>query len=215
MEIERALVEDILKKNIQGAFVECGVDTGRQEVMWISKFKEYNTLRHIHMYDTFKGLTKPTEFDYMCKDYNGSDYMKDEFLGKNLTTYWEQKIIDNTTNAWCYTPLDKVKYNIECTNYNADYLHYVVGDVMETLSCSSNIPDKIAYLRLDTDWYDSTKKELDELFNNVVENGIIVFDDYFLWNGQRKAVDDFLKNNNLNYKIHQICNEIGYIIKSV
>ena len=62
---------------------------------------------------------------------------------------------------------------------------------METLQNNENIPDKIAILRLDTDWYESSKFELETLYNNVVSGGVIIFDDYYHWDGQRRAVDDF------------------------
>jgi hypothetical protein len=65
---------------------------------------------------------------------------------------------------------------------------------MDTLQDSKNIPDQIAILRLDTDWYESSKFELEQLYNNVVKGGIIIFDDYYHWDGQRRATDEFFKS---------------------
>tara|TARA_Y100000996_G_scaffold371113_1_gene319164 strand:+ start:4771 stop:5412 length:642 start_codon:yes stop_codon:yes gene_type:complete len=210
----KVAIEYILKNNIEGHLVECGVDSARQEVIWIEVLKKYNVKKHIYMFDTFAGLTKPTEHDYMCDNYNGSINMKQQFSGKGkLLEIWEKNIIDDKTNNWCYTPLNVVQNKLNSTGYDSNYLHYICGDILETLKDDKNIPKQIALLRLDTDWYESTKIELEVLFNKVIPRGLVVFDDYFLWNGQRKAVDDYLKQNNLQYTINKIDEQRAYIIK--
>ena len=109
---------------------------------------------------------------------------------------WKSQIIDSKTNGWCYTPLNLVTNRLNITGYPAENIHYIVGDVMETLKIF--VPEKIAILRLDTDWYESSKIELEMMYQNVVPGGVIIFDDYFHWDGQRRAVDDFFnKINNL------------------
>jgi len=70
---------------------------------------------------------------------------------------------------------------------------------MNTLQNKNNIPEKIAILRLDTDWYESSKIELEKLYDNVVHGGLIIFDDYYHWEGQRLATDEFFKKRNLHY----------------
>ncbi len=115
--------------------------------------------------------------------------------------YWKNNIIDENTNNWIYYSLDTVKNRLNSTGYPQDKLHYIVGDVMNTLKDKSNIPDKIAILRLDTDWYESSKFELEQLYDNVVDGGVIIFDDYFHWEGQRKATDEFFMNRNIKYDI--------------
>lgn len=207
-------IEYIINNNIPGVLVECGVDTAKQQVIWINSLGKHNQTRHIYMYDTFNGLTKPTSNDFMCEDYQGPQYMKNTFSGKDtLLKIWEKNIINENTNKWCYTSLECVQNTLNKTGYNNDYLHYIVGDVCETLNIKENIPDKISLLRLDTDWYESTKKELETLFDNVVKGGLIIFDDYYLWNGQQKAVNEYFKNNNLTYNVIKINNQTGYIIK--
>ena len=166
------------------------------------------------MFDTFGGMTKPTELDCMCDNYSGSESMKQTFYGKGrLMEYWNANIIDNKTNKWCYTSLTVVQDKLKSTGYDTQYLHYICGDVLETLKVDINVPKQIALLRLDTDWYESTKIELEVLFNNVTKGGIVIFDDYYLWKGQQKAVDDYFKQNNLLYDIKQINEQTAYIIK--
>ena len=82
---------------------------------------------------------------------------------------------------------------LNSTGYPQNKLHYIVGDVMETLQDKSKLPEKIAILRLDTDWYESSKYELEQMYDNVVIGGVIIFDDYYHWDGQRRSTDDFLQ----------------------
>jgi len=185
-------IKYILESNIDGAVVECGIDTGRFEAIWIRELITNNTVRDIYMYDTFSGLTKPTEHDYTCEDYTNFKMSSEEVYNR-----WKSSIINDTTNGWCYTPLEKVKNTLNSTGYDQTRLHYIVGDIMETLKDKRNIPDKISILRLDTDWYESSKYELEQMYDNVVVGGVIIFDDYYLWNGQRKATDDFFSSRNI------------------
>jgi 5-keto 4-deoxyuronate isomerase len=119
---------------------------------------------------------------------------------------WKSYIINEKINGWCYTPLEKVQHRLNSTGYPQNNLHYVVGDVMETLKDKTTIPQKIAILRLDTDWYESSKYELEQMYDNVVIGGVIIFDDYYHWDGQRRATDDFFLSRNINYDFVNIGN---------
>ena len=194
-------IKYILNNNIEGVLVECGVDSGAFEEIWINELIKNNTVRDIYLYDTFTGLTEPGENDYTCKDAVLFNMSKE-----NVHNEWKSKIINETTNNWCYTPLEIVKNRLNSKGYPENKLHYIVGDVMETLKNKNNIPEKIAVLRLDTDWYESSKYELEQMYNNVVCGGVIIFDDYYHWEGQRKATDDFFKKINMNYHFININN---------
>ena len=152
-------------------------------------------------YDTFGGLVEPTDYDYTCNDAKLFQMNKDEVYNT-----WKGLIINEKVNGWCYVPLDQVKHRLESTGYNKDKLHYVVGDVMETLKDKTTIPEKIAILRLDTDWYESSKYELEQMYDNVVTGGVIIFDDYYHWDGQRRATDEFLESRNIKYNFVDIRN---------
>jgi hypothetical protein len=160
-----------------------------------------NSVRDIYLFDTFGGLVEPTEYDYTCKDAKIYQMNKDE-----VYKTWKNQVINEKVNGWCYTPLDKVKQRLNSTGYPENNLHYVVGDVMETLKDKTAIPEKISILRLDTDWYESSKYELEKMYDNVVRGGIIIFDDYYHWDGQRRATDDFFKSRNINYNFVNIGN---------
>jgi hypothetical protein len=72
----------------------------------------------------------------------------------------------------------------------SDNIVFVQGDVLKTLE-EYTIPETISVLRLDTDWYESTKKEMDILYAKVVKNGVLMIDDYGHWGGSKKAVDEY------------------------
>ena len=83
------------------------------------------------------------------------------------------------------------------TKYTNNKIHFVVGDIVETLKNESNVPKKISLLRLDTDWYESTKIELITLFPNLVNDGVLIVDDYGHWKGSKKAVDEYFDGKNI------------------
>ena len=195
-------VNYILQYNVDGTIVECGVDGGNFEYIWINELMKNNVVRDIYLYDTFGGLVKPSKYDYTCK--NAKLYQMNE--GEVYNT-WKANIIDEKTNKWCYTPLETVQMRLRSTGYPENKLHYVVGDVMETLQDKNNIPDKIAILRLDTDWYESSKYELEQMYDNVVSGGVIIFDDYYHWDGQRRATDEYFLSRNISYNFVDIGND--------
>ena len=187
-------IQYIFKNNIDGVLVECGVDSGNFELLWIKELQRLNMSRNIYMFDTFNGLTEPCENDHTRNDAILYSMSKDDVYNK-----WKSSIVNDETNNWCYTPLDRVKQNLNSTGYPENNLHYIVGDVLQTLEDKVNIPEKIAVLRLDTDWYESSKFELEKLYDNVVDGGLIIFDDYYHWEGQKKAVDEFFEKLNIKY----------------
>ena len=86
--------------------------------------------------------------------------------------------------------LNKLKKNL-IKNANIDNIFFNKGKVEDTLNNKKNLPKKISILRLDTDFYESTKIELKNLFSRLVKGGIMIIDDYGFWKGARKAVDDY------------------------
>ena len=75
-----------------------------------------------------------------------------------------------------------------------------------------NLPEKISLLRLDTDFYNSTKIELEILYPKLINDGFLIIDDYGHWKGSRKAVDDYF--NNKKPFIHIVDETCRLIIKN-
>jgi len=170
-------VDYVSKYQIPGDFVECGVWKGGSSMIMAEKLKSMGqTKTQLYLYDTYEGMSEPTLMD---KSIDGRS--ADEQLAAANK--------DEATSVWCYSTLEEVEQNVLSTGYPAANLHFVKGKVEDTIP--QTMPDKIALLRLDTDWYESTKHELIHLFPRLVVGGILIIDDYGHWEGCRKAVDEY------------------------
>jgi hypothetical protein len=180
------IIKEINDTNISGDIVECGIWKGGCSMWMMLCQKEYNMLRNFYLYDTFDGMTFP--------DNDKDDKRAVEIYNKITQGVYERDYDKwHKENKCAFAPIDIVKKNISLTLYDESKINYVVGDVCTTLN--SVIPFSISILRLDTDWYTSTKKELDVLFPLVVKNGYIIIDDYYAWKGSKTATDEFLEVN--------------------
>lgn len=170
-------VRYLVAEGIEGDFVECGVWRGGSMMAAALTLKDAgDTSRHLHLFDTFEGMPPPTEMDKWTSGEKAA-----EILGRTKRK--------EGYSVWAYASLDDVKNNLASTGYPAERVHYVQGKVEDTIP--ANAPGKIAMLRLDTDWYESTKHELEHLYQRLVPQGILIIDDYGHWVGARKAVDEF------------------------
>jgi len=185
-------VRYIVNNNLQGSIVECGVWRGGTMMAVAHLLRLYERFeKDLYLYDTFEGMPLPTDFD---SDFHGRR-AKDEFYAKKRT--------DNSSD-WCYVSLSEVQTNLDMIGYNNSKIHYVVGKVEDTIP--GQAPEEIALLRLDTDWYESTRHELIHLFPRLIKGGVLIIDDYGHWKGARKAVDEYFQEN----KIPILLNRIDY-----
>ena len=160
------LVETCVKEHIVGDFIEIGVFKGGLIMAMALKCKQIGVNRKIHAYDTFTGMTEPTSVDV---DLSG------------------QRAKDILANVACICTLEDFQRNIALVSYDNIEIH--IGDILKTEKDA--IPKKIALLRLDTDWYKSTKFELTYFEPNVIPYGFVIVDDYGHWSGSKKAVQEF------------------------
>jgi hypothetical protein len=169
-------VRHILDREVPGDVVECGVWRGGSCMCAAMTLAARGaTDRRLYLYDTFAGMTEPTVEDV-------------SFTGEPARPTWERaQRADH--NRWCYGSLDDVKANLARTSFPADRVVYVQGPIEETVPLT--MPDSIALLRLDTDWYSSTRHELEHLYPRLAPYGVLIVDDYGFWKGARKAVDEY------------------------
>ncbi|MFT3908924.1 MAG: TylF/MycF/NovP-related O-methyltransferase [Ferruginibacter sp.] len=186
-------VNYILSNNIKGDFVECGVWRGGSAMMIAKVLLSHNiTDRKIFLYDTFEGMTAPTTEDVST-------------TGVDATTMLEQNKFSKDSRVWCYADLNDVQKNMRSTGFSQEKIVYVKGKVEETIP--GNMPNEnIALLRLDTDWYESTKHELIHLFPKLQIKGVLIIDDYGHWEGCKKAVDEYFEE----HKINMLLNRVDY-----
>ena len=177
-------VEYIVMNRIPGDFVECGVWRGGSTMLIAYTLLELNeTNRKIYLYDTFDGMIQPTEFDHEV--LNSEVQASDIWLKEQKEDY----------NKWCYASLSEVKNNMALTKYPQGNLFFIMGKVEETIP--ETMPLQISILRLDTDWYESTKHELIHLYPLLSKNGVLIIDDYGHWAGSKKAVDEYFNNTQI------------------
>jgi O-methyltransferase len=165
-------VRHVHATGVQGAFVECGVWRGGSSILAALTFERLgDTGREYFLFDTFAGMTEPSEAD-----------------GADVLRRWEDQQ-DEGHNRWAYASLEEVDANLRGAGLDPDAVRLVEGPVEETIP--AHAPERIAILRLDTDWYESTKHELVHLYDRLEPGGVLLIDDYGHWQGARQAVDEY------------------------
>jgi predicted O-methyltransferase YrrM len=185
-------VRYIVENGIPGDFVECGVWRGGSAMAMALTLADLRVERQLWLYDTFQGMTSPTGNDVEA----GTGKSAGQLLSR------VRKREGNT--VWCVASLEDVTANMEATGYPSDRVVYRAGDVAQTLL--GERPAQIALLRLDTDWYESTKAELEVLYPLLVPGGVCIVDDYGHWEGARQAVDEYLAARDIRPFLHRIDN---------
>lgn len=171
-------VRYVTDTGLVGDFVECGVWRGGSVMAMAKELSNLGvTDRHIWLYDTFAGMTEPTEFDVEAG------------TGVAATDMLASTEIGDGNNVWCVAGRADVEANVRSTGYPFEQFTFVEGDVAQTLH--STAPESIALLRLDTDWYESTRAGLEVLYPRLVPGGVCILDDYGHWQGARTAVDEY------------------------
>lgn len=172
-------VQYVVRRGIPGALVECGVWRAGSMMMAAHALMDVGVEdRDLFLFDTFEGMSPPTELD---RDRAGIS------AGERL----EAEDRNDPSSVWCVADLSEVRQNMARTGYPEERIHFVPGRVEETLPEAS--PQEIALLRLDTDWYESTRHELVHLFPRISAGGVLIVDDYGHWVGARRALDEYLR----------------------
>ncbi|MDC7239713.1 MAG: macrocin O-methyltransferase, partial [Spirochaetales bacterium] len=167
-------VRHIHRRGLDGDFVECGVWQGGTCMLMALTLMELDApLRNIWMYDTYEGMTLPTEEDRIAS------------TGQAVSERWSE--------GWWAAGTDLVRSHLELTGYPMNRFSMIKGDVCETLD--RDRPGRTALLRLDTDWYASTQKELEVLYPTLETGGTLIIDDYGHFSGSRQAVDEFFHSD--------------------
>jgi O-methyltransferase len=169
----------IAETGVQGDFVECGVwRGGSMHAVARTLHNAGVTDRDLYLFDTFEGMTEPTERDVRIGH------------GSHRTAAQMLERADKNANVWAVASLEDVQEGVRTLPYPQERFHFVKGPVEETIPEAA--PHRIALLRLDTDWYESTRHELEHLYDRLVPGGVLIIDDYGSWQGSKEATDEFL-----------------------
>ncbi|HKV38503.1 MAG TPA: TylF/MycF/NovP-related O-methyltransferase [Blastocatellia bacterium] len=183
-------VHYVVKHQIAGDIVEAGVWLGGSMVLAsLTLLQAGDPTREIYLYDTFEGMPEPSAKDVDLWDNPASGRAENQ----NRT---------NGHSDWNYGSLDIVRGNVFSTGYPPDRFHFVKGKVEDTIPAT--LPNSIAILRLDTDFYESTYHELKHLYPLLVPGGVLIIDDYGHWRGAREATDTYLKETNAPLLLNRI-----------
>lgn len=166
-------LEKIRLDKVAGDLVECGVWRGGN-ILGMIEYSRHHRMQDIRIwaYDTFSGMTKPQSIDV---DHMGN---------------MAEAILDS---VMCLAPYDQFCQITNCRQH--PNVRIVAGDICETLLDAKNIPNSISLLRLDTDWYASTKVELEVLYPKLSTGGVLIVDDYGHWGGCKQAVTEYFGGN--------------------
>jgi hypothetical protein len=165
----------VSRARLPGAIVECGVWRGGSMMTVALTLLELNdTSRNLYMFDTYEGMPPPTE-----KDKDGAGVPAADLLA----------VTPQGTGIWCEAGLEEVRSNLLKTGYPPERLHFIKGKVEDTVPHAGL--GSIALLRLDTDWYESTRHELHHLYPQLGVGGVLIIDDYGHWQGSKEAVDEY------------------------
>jgi hypothetical protein len=188
----------VLFNKVPGDVVECGVWKGGSMMVCALTILDAQQRRNLWLFDTFEGMSPPTEDDV-------------DLYGRQAANLLEQDDRE-TGSVWALGTLDEVKTNIESTGYPKELVRYVKGRVEDTIPGSA--PERIALLRLDTDWYESTYHELVNLYSRLSLGGVLIIDDYGHWRGSRKATDQYFAEQGIHPLLHRIDYTGRILVKS-
>jgi len=168
----------IVANEIEGDFVECGVwRGGSMMLVALTLLRLGRSDRQLWLYDTFAGMTPPSPEDVQ------------EMSGRPANEILAEHPRSGDDPFWGIAPRTVVERNLSATGYPPARVRIVEGDVLSTIPAEA--PTQIALLRLDTDWYASTRHELEQLYPRLVPGGVLIIDDYGYWRGARKATDEY------------------------
>jgi O-methyltransferase len=175
---------------IDGDVVECGVWRGGSSMLAASTLLALgDEARSLWLYDTFEGMPEPGPADV-------------HYTGEQMAAVWDRYRDDRESGVLAYSALDEVQANMASTGFPAERTHYVKGRVEDTIP--ARIPERIAVLRLDTDWYESTLHELVHLYPRLQPGGVLIIDDYGHWQGARQAVDEYFDGRGIPMLLNRI-----------
>jgi O-methyltransferase len=181
----------VVECGIPGDLAECGVWRGGSVMlMALTLMARGRTDRTIWLYDTFDGVSAPTDVDVQ------------EMSGRKASEILAARERSQEDPFWGIAARPLVESNLRRTGYPMDRFRIIEGDVLTTLSAEA--PAHLAVLRLDTDWYQSTRHELEQLYPRLSPGGVLIVDDYGYWRGARKATDEYFQTVNARPLLNRI-----------
>jgi predicted O-methyltransferase YrrM len=183
-------VEYVVEHEVPGSIVECGVYKGASMMAAaLALVRLGRQDRDLYLFDTFAGMPAPGDRDVTL-------------VGRRAAEIWGKRATPGDGEQWLGASVDEVRRNMLDTGYDESKIHFVAGRVEDTLPALA--PSEIALLRLDTDWYESTRHELVHLFPRLSRGGVLIIDDYGHWAGAREATDEFFRERGIRILLDRV-----------
>ena len=182
--------KDLDRRCLEGDFIELGVARGGCAALMGRTIFDVDeapqVARKLWLFDSYEGLPDPTEEDFDTSRGSGT--------GEHVRPL---------PKGSCLGTLDEVKkLMLVERGFPQEKIEFVKGWFQDTVPAQRDRIGKVALLRIDGDWYESTKVCLEGLFDQVVPGGVIIIDDYQSCYGCERAVDEFIGTNQLEVEIH-------------
>jgi len=183
-------VRHVIAHDVPGAIVECGVWRGGSMMAAARTLLELDAAnRDLYLFDTYEGMPEPTEHDV-------------DFAGVSVLERWNAQRHNRFVPREARASLPEVRTAMGTVGYDESRIHFVKGMVEDTIPTQA--PEQIALLRLDTDYYESTRHEMFELYPRLSRNGVLIIDDFGHFKGSEKAVREFLAATGEPILLHRI-----------
>lgn len=176
--------QSINQAGIEGDFAELGVARGGcASLLGMSAFEKGAPPRKLWLFDSYEGLPEPGERDFVASGDTG-DHVRPLPKGS------------------CFGALEEVRWlTLEKFGLPEDRIEFVQGWFENTVPATRDQIAKLAILRIDGDWYESTKVCLEGLFGKVQSGGVVIIDDYDSCIGAKRAVDEFVSTNSIDVEL--------------
>lgn len=191
-------IEYILRNEIPGDIVECGVWNGGSILLAARALLHFgDTSRSLYLFDTFSGMPEPDDIDV---DWAGNSALAQWHSSEALGTKWGYGGTE-----------DMVREVVMTSGYPEERFVFVKGMVEDTLP--DRLPAAISIFRLDTDLYHSTYHELVHGYPVLSAGGILIIDDYGYFKGSRIATDKYFSDNRLPVFLTRINSSVHLAVK--
>ncbi len=186
----------IVANAIPGEFVECGVwRGGSMRLVAMTLMANGVTDRTLYLYDTFEGMTEPGDMDV-------------DVHGNRAVDEWKR--LQHRGVKWAYATVE-VRETMASTGYPMEKVQLVKGPVESTIPAI--MPERIVLLRLDTDWYNSTKHEIEHLYPRLSREGVLAVDDFGHYRGSRRAIEECFNHAQRKPLLHRTDYSCRFAVK--
>jgi len=203
-----AVLRYVEAAGIEGAVVETGTYTGGASAYMLCALKRLRcgkAPREYWGFDSFEGMPAPSQWD--------GDHGSIWITGKRLANIDSAELGTLKSHEVNRADYDECHSYLCQTGYPSQHIHLVKGWFQDTLKPTKEKIGTIALLRMDGDFYDSTKVVFEQLYDQVVEGGVVIIDDYGSFEGCRRATEEFFAMRRIKAHLVYVENNIRYFVK--